>query len=142
MATEASAATWQDLDAVDAIVVAAAGGVGVARPVDRRMKLAACPETLTVGAPAAGSITVGCATIGWRIRVPMVTTISPTTVLPLIRKGDPVSVVTGADGFSASVSGIAESEGPLGARVRVRTGPGAAGVIVGLVADPGTVRIY
>ncbi|MDB5713252.1 MAG: flagellar protein [Sphingomonadales bacterium] len=141
IATQARAEGWQNLDALDAAVTAAVGSTGAARPVDRRIKLAICPETVSVSAPLARSVTVACNSIGWRIRVP----VSPTALAfagpMLMRKGDPVSVVTGAAGFSASVSGIAEGEGRLGERVRVRTGPGAS-VIVGLIADPGTVRIY
>jgi flagella basal body P-ring formation protein FlgA len=139
MASDAHADGWQNLDAVDA-TVAAAIGQG-ARPVDRRMKLGNCPEALTVGAMVAESITVSCNSLGWRIRVPVALSMAVVPGPLLIRKGDPVSVVTGADGFTASVSGIADGEGRLGERLRVRTGPGAA-VVVGLVADPGTVRIY
>lgn len=73
------------------------------------------------------------------VRVPVTASAVATSGPILMRKGDAVSVVTGADGFSASVSGIADGEGRLGDRVRVRTG---ASVIVGLIADPGTVRIY
>lgn len=141
IATQARAEGWQNLDTIDAAVTAAVGSNGVARPVDRRIKLKTCPETIGVGAPVAGSVAVTCASVGWRLRVP-VSSLAVAVMGPmLMRKGDPVSVVTGADGFSASVAGIAEGEGRLGDRVRVRTGPGAS-VITGLIADPGTVRIY
>lgn len=138
-AGEAHAEGWQNLGAIDAAVTAAVGAG--ARPVDRRMKLAICPVPIAVGPMVGGSVTVSCESLGWRIRVPVTVNAVTTSGVILVRKGDPVSVVTGAEGFSASVSGIAEGDGRLGERVRVRTGPGAA-VIVGLVADPGTVRIY
>lgn len=139
MAGEARAEGWQNLDAVDAAVVAAVGSG--ARPVDRRMKLASCPDAVTVGAVIAGSVTVTCVGLGWRIRVPVAVSMVAVAGPILMRKGDPVSVVIGAAGFSASVSGVADGEGRLGDRVRVRTGSGVA-LVVGLVADPGTVRIY
>jgi hypothetical protein len=139
VASEARAEGWQNLDVVDA-AVAAAVGAG-ARPVDRRIKLPVCPEALSVGPVVAGSATVACARAGWRVRIPIVAVAVAVAGPLLVRKGDPVSVITGRAGFSASVSGVAEGEGRLGDRVRVRTGPGAA-VIVGLIADAGTVRIY
>jgi flagella basal body P-ring formation protein FlgA len=139
IATGVHAEGWQNLDAVDAAVTAAVGPG--ARPLDRRMKLANCPEAVTVGTVIAGSVTVACASLGWRVRVRVTESAVAVAGPVLMRKDDPVSVVTGQAGFTASVSGIADGEGRLGDRVRVRTGRGAA-VIVGLIADPGTVRIY
>jgi flagella basal body P-ring formation protein FlgA len=138
-------AGWQNLDAVDAAVTIALGGNGLvgggkARPVDRRIKLARCAEALSVSAPIAGSVTVECVSIGWRIRLPVVmaaTVAGP----PMMRKGDPVSVVTGLSGISASIMGIADGEGRVGDRVRVKTGSGSA-ALVGQIAGPGTVRIF
>jgi flagella basal body P-ring formation protein FlgA len=131
---------WQNLDAVDAAVTIALGAEGRARPADRRIKLARCVEPLSVSAPIAGSVTVECVSIGWRIRLPVVVAASVAGPL-MMRKGDPVSVVTGAAGISASTMGVADGEGRLGDRVRVKTGPGSA-AIVGQIAGPGTVRIY
>ncbi|CAN5360670.1 hypothetical protein BH09PSE3_BH09PSE3_13980 [soil metagenome] len=132
---------WQNLDAVDAVIVASVGGGGVPRAVDRRIKLAKCPDVPVVGAVIGGSVAVVCNALGWRIRVPVTVSSVTSTTPVLMRKGDPVSVLTGAAGFSASISGIADGEGRLGDRVRVKTGPGR-GVIVGQVVDAGTVRIY
>lgn len=136
------AAGWQNLDAVDAAVAAALGDGGRARLVDRRIKLAQCAEALTVGAVMGGAVAVACESIGWRIRVPVIVAAAVVLGPMMMRKGDPVSVVTGSSGVSVSIMGIADGEGRLGDRMRVRTGPGASGFVVGKIADPGTVRIY
>lgn len=133
---------WQNLDAVDAAAAAALGDGGKARPVDRRIKLAHCKEVLTVGAVVGGAVAVACESVGWRIRVPVVVAAAAVLGPMMMRKGDPVSVVTGSSGVSVSIMGIADGEGRLGDRMRVRTGPGASGFVVGKITDPGAVRIY
>jgi flagella basal body P-ring formation protein FlgA len=130
---------WQNLDAVDAAVTASLGEGSNARPADKRIKLTRCDAALSVSAPVAGSVTVACESIGWRIRLPVVMAASVAGPL-MMRKGDPVSVVTGSSGISASIMGIADGEGRLGDRMRVKI-TGAA-IVVGKITDPGTVRIY
>jgi flagella basal body P-ring formation protein FlgA len=139
-AGDARAEGWQNLDAIDEEVAAAVGS-GIARPVDRRIKLADCPGKLVVGAAKDGSVPVACDVLGWRMRVPLIVSGKADAGPPAIRKGDPVAVVTGTVGFSASVSGIADGEGRVGDRLRVRMGQGAS-FIVGRITDPGTVRVY
>jgi len=138
----AQAAGWQNLDAVDAAVVAALGDDGAeARTVDRRLKLAACPERVAVDPPGGGAVVVRCASLGWRIRVPILVGTARVASEPIvIRRGDPVSVVTGSGGFSVTVSGIADEDGRAGDRLRVRTRPSAP-AIMGQIVDEGTVRL-
>ena len=58
----ASAGGFQDLDAVDATATQAADGA--IRPVDRRLRLAACPDILVADPPALDSVTVRCPALG------------------------------------------------------------------------------
>ena len=140
-AAQQTAPTWQNLDRLDAAVAEALGADGTARPVDRRLKLKACPEPVAVDAPILGAAAVRCASAGWRLRVPLLANAGPGAAQPVvIHRGDPVSVVTSAAGFSVTADGIAEGDGRIGDRLRVRIradNPAISGEIV----DSGTVRI-
>ncbi len=133
---------FQSHDAIDASVATALVGTGLAaRPVDRRLKLAACAAPLSVASPAAGTVAVQCAAGGWRLRVLLDGPPATVTMLPIIiKKGDPVAVDLVAPGFSVSTSGVADSDAFRGARVRVRVAE-KGGAIVGEAIDPGVVRV-
>ncbi len=133
------AGTFQNLDVVDARATEAAG-TGT-RPVDRRLKLAACPDVLIADTLAMGAVTVRCAPLGWRVRVLVegnAATVANTPVV--IKRGDPVSVNFVAPGFSVTTSGIAESEARVGERVRVRVEQNA-NPVMGEAMDAGSVRV-
>ncbi len=135
----ARASDFQDLGAVDATAAAVAGGA--VRPVDRRLKLAACPEPLHADLPALGAVAVRCASLGWRVRVLIDSASVPLVTAPIvIKRGDPVTVNFIAPGFSVTASGIAESEARLGERVRVRVDQ-KANPVMGEATDAGSVRV-
>ena len=60
---------WQTIDVLTAMVASALGRT--ATPVDRRIKLARCPEPATVTAIDANALAVRCVPLGWRLRVAM-----------------------------------------------------------------------
>ena len=71
-----AAPQFEDLDLLEARITATLGaGIGQpggpARPIDRRLRLAACPGPVSVEAPTLGAATVRCEQLGWRIRVPV-----------------------------------------------------------------------
>ena len=137
--TSALAGNFQSLDAVDARAMEIAG-VNV-RPVDRRLKLATCPEELQADAPALGAVTVRCAPLGWRVRVLIEASRAAASSAPVaIKRGDPVSVNFVAPGFSVTTSGVAETEARIGERVRVRVDQ-KANPVMGEAVDAGTVRV-
>lgn len=78
-ATPASAAaprSFENLDRLDSLVTMTVGANigepgGPVAPVDRRLRLAACPRTPTVEGPTFGAAVIKCDAIGWRIRVPL-----------------------------------------------------------------------
>lgn len=135
----AMAGDFQNLEAIEARAADAAGSR--VRPVDRRLKLAACPEPLQADLPALGAVAVRCASLGWRVRVLVEGSAVPLVTEPiLIKRGDPVTVNFIAPGFSVTASGIAESEARLGERVRVRVDQ-KANPVMGEATDAGTVRV-
>ena len=124
---------------------------GPVAPIDRRLKLAACPAPVTIDPPALGALPLRCEPLGWRIRVPLVRVPGAATVQqasyapqppqapPVIRRGDPVELFSGTAGFTVSTSAIAQEDGRSGGRVRVKTDPRGP-VIIGEVVDNGRVR--
>lgn len=135
----AHATGFQNLDAINDSAARVAGST--VRPVDQRLKLAACPEALIADPPVLGAVIVRCASLGWRVRIltdGQSTTARTTPVV--IKRGDPVSVNFVAPGFSVTTNGIAESEARIGERVRVRVEQ-KANPIMGEAIDAGSVRV-
>jgi flagella basal body P-ring formation protein FlgA len=144
----AMAATVQDVSVLENRLVAALGAEvgqpgGPAAPIDRRLKLAACPRPVTIDAPALGAVALRCEPLGWRIRVPLLRSFAPMAVAkaaPVVRKGDPVELVAETDSFSVSAQAIAQEDGAPGERIRVKTDPKAT-PIYAQVVDMGLVRV-
>lgn len=149
-AVPAAANPFQDLDAIEVQLQAALGAAigqpgGPAGPIDRRLKLAACPQPLSVEPPALGAVAVRCPAIGWRIRVPLVRQeiAAPAEIVrqePVVRRGELVEIVARARGFSVSTQGTAQADGIPGARIRVKT-DGKSPLILAEVVGPGEVRV-
>jgi flagella basal body P-ring formation protein FlgA len=154
-AASAAAGTdgFEDIAKLESRVVAALD-VDIGQPggpvahIDRRLKLAACPAPVTIDPPALGALPLRCEPLGWRIRVPLVRVATAQAAVappqpqapPIIKRGDPVQLVSGADGFTVSTIGTAQEDGRAGGRLRVKTdatGP----MVVGQVVDTGVVRV-
>ncbi len=156
----AMAAGLQNLDALERRLVIALGADigqpgGPTVPLDRRLKLAACPSDVLIDPPALGAATLRCAEIGWRIRVPLVRggnapaprgsasagqPVQQQRMAPVIRRGDPVDLVAGDAGFAVSSQVIAEQDGGPGDRIRVR-GDRSKPPMMAEVIDSSTVRL-
>jgi flagella basal body P-ring formation protein FlgA len=153
-----AAPAFQNLDAVERAVVIAAGADigapgGPVAPVDRRLKLAACPQ-VTADPPYQNAITVRCPAIGWRLRVPLsrgaqpadeaparaVSYARPERAEPVIRRGDPVDLEAGSGAFVVSTQAVAQEDGAPGARIRVKS-DGKSAVILAEVVESGRVRV-
>lgn len=141
------AQAFQNIDQLESALVAALGADvgepgGPAAPIDRRLKLAQCPQTPVFDAPVLGAVAVRCASLGWRIRVPLTRSLTAGAVReePVIRKGDPVELVAGGRFFEVSTQAVAEQDGAPGARIRVRATPKGAPVFAQVVRA-GVVRI-
>lgn len=133
----AAAAPFQDTAGLDRAVAAftgrPVGEIGGARaPVDTRLRLAACPTVaLAWRTERHDAVVVSCTGPEWRIFVPVIAapaaaaplpaaTARPVPAVPVIRRGDPVTIEAGADGFSITREGIAMGDAAAGARVAVR----------------------
>ena len=147
-------AAFQDLSALDRQVAIALGADtgqpgGAVAPIDRRLKLAACPEAPVVEPSLSGSVSVRCAPLGWRVRVltgaggaapAQGAGFSRIHAEPVIRRGDPVEMSVEADGFAVTVEAIADQDGAPGDRIRVRTDE-KGGPRMAQVVDAGRVTI-
>ena len=149
-----SAQGFENLDRLDIRVAAALGANigepgGAAAPLDRRLRLAACPQPAEIGEPARGAVTIRCQPLAWRIRVPLVAApqaparvaaAAPARAAPVIRRGDQIELVAISPSFTVSTLAVAEQDGAPGERIRVRTERRTAPVI-GLVLDDGRVAL-
>ena len=137
---------WQSIDALTATVANALGRT--ATPIDRRIKLARCPEQASITAIDARTLAVRCDPLGWRLRVPMTGPAGaapaaagyarPAQNAPVIRRGDNVRVTIDAQSYSISYAAIAAEDGRVGETITLKgddnksklsatvTGPGRA----------------
>ncbi|HEY0115042.1 MAG TPA: flagella basal body P-ring formation protein FlgA [Allosphingosinicella sp.] len=163
-ATPAAAQSFHDIAALEQKAVASLGaGIGEpggpARPIDRRLRLTRCPGEVIVEPVVMGAATLRCQQIGWRIRVPVTqggapapaspqapespragTAMRASRAEPIIRRGDPVSLVVVSGSFTVSRQAVAEQDGAPGDRIRVRTEPRTP-PIVGQVLPDGRVAM-
>lgn len=138
---------WQTIDVLTDMVASAMGRT--ATPVDRRIKLARCPEQASVTAVDAHTLAVRCNSLGWRLRVPMtgpadaVTPASfarPAAAAPVIRRGDNVRVTIDTESFSISYAAIATEDGRVGETIALR-GSDAKSMLSAVVTGAGRARI-
>ncbi|MGN6690587.1 MAG: flagella basal body P-ring formation protein FlgA [Sphingopyxis sp.] len=154
IATSPSASAQQaseDWQTIDMLTQAVANAMGrTATPVDRRIKLARCPEQASVTAIDAQTLAVRCASLGWRVRVPMSgpASATPTTAgfttpsssAPVIRRGDTVRVTLESETFSVSYSAIANQDGRVGDSIALR-GNDPKTILSAIVTGPGRARL-
>lgn len=116
---------------------------GAAQPVDRRLRLAACANPLSLGwyAGRRDTVLVQCPDMGgWRLFVPVMQLASKADA---VLRGEGVTIAVGGPGFSVSQPGEALEGGAVGAWIRVKTagaGPGAQPMRARVVR-PGLVRV-
>ncbi|MGI4731944.1 MAG: flagella basal body P-ring formation protein FlgA [Janthinobacterium lividum] len=132
-AAPAQAAGFQSTAALDRAVASFTGRPvgadgGARTPVDPRLKLAACSTVAMAWRnDSHDAVVVSCSGPDWRVFVPVLHAaplpIAPGLVPamtakapPVIRRGDPVLVEAGIDGFSITREGIAMGDAAAGAR--------------------------
>jgi flagella basal body P-ring formation protein FlgA len=143
---------FENLEMLDNRVAAALGANigepgGATTPIDRRLRLQACPQPVDIAEPIAGAIAVRCVPLGWRIRVSLVPSAETRQVAanapahpqarpePVVRRGDQIELVAMTSSFSVSTMAVAEQDGAPGDRIRVRTERRAAPVIGQVLSD-------
>ncbi len=148
---------FENLEMLDNRVAAALGANigepgGATTPIDRRLRLQACPQPVEVGEPIAGALAVRCVPLGWRIRVSIVTTAETRQAAaaapsrqarpePVVRRGDQIELVAIAQGFTVSTLAIAEQDGAPGDRIRVRAEGRRSPPVIGQVLEDGRVAL-
>lgn len=87
---------------------------------DSRLQLAECaaPVVAWAGSAHAG-VSVTCAAPVWRLYVPVGVRGGPAAI-PLVRRGDAVTIAAPGRGFSVSLDAVAEHDAAAGDTVRVR----------------------
>lgn len=139
---------WQTIDVLTAMVANAMGRN--ATPVDRRIKLARCPEQASVTPLDAHTLAVRCNSLGWRLRVPMTGPAEaapaaagfsrPSASTPVIRRGDNVRVTIETESFSISYAAIANEDGRIGETIALR-GNDAKSTLSAVVTGAGRARM-
>lgn len=153
LAAPAQAQQFENLDRLDSIVAMTVGANigepgGAAAPVDRRLKLAVCPDVPQVSGPVFGAAMVECKSVGWRIRVPLTPgdgasygrPIVAQAKAPIVKRGDPVQLMAGGASFTVSKLMIADEDGAVGDMIRVREDRRSDPVLAQVV-EMGIVRI-
>jgi len=140
----------EDWQAIDALTQAVAGAMGrTATPIDRRIKLARCPEQAQVTPVDAQTLAVRCPSLGWRLRVPLTgpAGAAPTAAgfaapasAPVIRRGDNVRVTIETDSFEVAYSAIATQDGRVGDTIALR-GNDSKSLLSATVTGPGRARL-
>jgi flagellar basal body P-ring formation protein FlgA len=150
------AIAFQDTAGLDRAVAAftsrPVGAEGGARtPIDPRLRLAQCSTVaLAWRTEAHDAVVVSCSGPDWRIFVPVIrpasaapptATARPAMVVaakaePVIRRGDPVVIEAGSNGFSISREGVAMGDAPPGGRFLVKV-EDAKGPVQAIAIEPG-----
>ncbi|WP_174297482.1 flagella basal body P-ring formation protein FlgA [Sphingomonas bacterium] len=159
--TPAPAAGFQSTGAIDRAVASFTGRPvgtdgGARTPVDPRLRLAACPMvTMAWRTETHDAVVVSCPGSEdaqlWRVFVPVLHAgplpiaagpVTPIAVRapPVIRRGDPVLVEAGTDGFSITREGIAMGDAAPGARFLVRCDD-AKGPVQAVAVDSGRATL-
>ena len=143
--------TSEDWQTIDMLTQAVANAMGrSATPIDRRIKLARCPEQASVAAIDAQTLAVRCAPLGWRLRVPMTGPVDAAPAAagfarassgtPVIRRGDNVRVTIDTPSYSISYAAIATQDGRVGETIALR-GNDAKSSLSATVTGPGRARL-
>lgn len=136
-----AATQLEDLDQLDAQLAVAAQSLGSsAQPLDRRLRLARCPQGVQVEAADARSLAVRCPALGWRLRVPLASSATAAVAQTiLVRRGDPLTILSSGGGFTVETAGIAGEDGALGASIRAKLDGGR--VVAGVVTGPQEISL-
>lgn len=147
-AAGAQGMAFENLDALEQRLIGALDADigfpgGPATPIDRRLRLQRCPVAAQLDPPALGAVAIRCPQAGWRIRVPLVRANTPalqTRAEPVIRKGDPVTLSVQTGSFSVTTESVAQEDGAIGDRIRIKADPKAP-VMIAEVVNGGQVRL-
>ncbi len=126
----ANTALLEDVELLDKRIALIAGQQGgVARPIDKRVKLARCPSPATIEQQSETALAVRCSQLGWRIRVAIKqartgqyehANASQNNKV-VVRKGEAVEIRVSGSSFSVSSSAVAMENGKAGEDIRIKS---------------------
>lgn len=140
----AHAQAVEDLDRLDSRIQVFTGAApgqpgGALTPIDRRLRLTACPEPASIEWSGSNALAIRCAAIGWRLRVGLASASGPQAKAELnVHRGDSVEVSVEGEQFDVTTTGIALDDGAKGQSIRVKLG-GSGTQSSATVTGPGTV---
>ncbi len=144
MPTPVFAQAIEDLGQLDGRVQVMTGAApgqpgGAIAPIDRRLRLIACPQPASIEWSGSDSLAIRCPAVGWRLRVGIASLSGRQAGAEMnIHRGDTVEVSVEGDAFDVTTTAIALDDGARGQSVRVKlagsgtqssatvTGPGMA----------------
>lgn len=146
-AAPALAAPFADPVAIDGAVALFTGMPlgspgGAAQPVDRRLRLSACANPLSVGwyAGRRDTVLVQCPDPGsWRLFVPLL--VSAGAESPAVLRGEAVTISLAGAGFTVSQPGEAMEAGAVGSWIRVKPASGNNQPLRARIVRPGLVEV-
>jgi len=138
----AAAQSFQSTAQLDEAVVQFTGASigmdgGAQMPIDPRLKLAKCamPQFNWLS-DRQDAVVINCMAPAWKVYVPVrrltrtvperatqTVAAAPAKPEPVIRRGDPIMVEAGAEGFSITRDGVAMGDAPVGGRLLVKIDP-------------------
>ena len=144
----AQAAPFADPAAIDAAVARFTGAPlgttgGAAQPVDRRLRLQACANPLSIGwyGSRRDTVLVQCPDVGsWRLFVPLLINAGPAEA-PAVLRGEGVTIAVTGPGFSVSQPGEALDGGTVGAWIRVKSTAAGSQPMRARIVRPGLVEV-
>lgn len=160
LALALAAAAHQDTVALDRAVAAFTGRPigeegGARAVVDPRLRLAACPTVaLSWRTDAHDAVVVACSGPDWRLFVPVrmpaqatvvaraaaAAPISAPAAEKVVRRGDPLVIEAGSDGFSITREGVALADAAAGQRLMVRV-EGSKMPVQAVAVSPGRATL-
>ncbi len=126
----AGSSSLEDLTELDRRISAIVEPTGSkARPIDKRIRLARCPQVATIDYASETSLAVRCQPLGWRIRVNLMQLSQPAHISSgrpapqaiVIRRGESVEFRAKGAGFSVTITAVAMENGRLGDHIRVKS---------------------
>jgi len=117
---------------------------GAAQPADRRLKLAACANPLSLGwyAGRRDTVLVQCPDAGgWRLFVPVLQGAAGGAEGLAVLRGEAVTIAVSGPGFSVSQPGEAMDAGPIGGWIRVKTASATGQPMRARIVRPGLVSV-
>ena len=147
-AATAQAAPFADPGAIDSAVAGFTGVSvgrpgGAAQPVDRRLRLNACANPLSIGwyGNRRDTVLVQCPDVGsWRLFVPLLQA-TATSDVPAVMRGESVTIAVTGAGFSVSQPGEALDGGPVGGWIRVKSASNGGQPMRAQIVRPGLVEV-